>query len=301
VNSTLICNPNAGRGHGAAALEPALRVLEGAGWNLSVRYTTGPGEATKMVRDAVGAGQEVVLVAGGDGTLHEAVQALAHTETALGYIPQGTVNIWAREVGIPLDGEGAARVIVDGKIECVDLGRAQDRYFLLMAGIGFDGEVVYRARSLERHKRRLGVLTYALAGLSTAPFYRGADVELRYDGIIRRVKALMLVLGNTRRYAGFFALTPNAVANDGWLDLCIIKGRGQLALARQGLPVLLSRSVSHSDVELLRVRELTVRADEPLPLQLDGEIAGTTPVRFSVASKALRAIVPKSFNSNLIA
>jgi YegS/Rv2252/BmrU family lipid kinase len=242
-----------------------------------------------------------VLVAGGDGTINETIQALAHSETALGYLPYGTVNIWARELHIPLQIEGAARAIVQGRTERVDLGLANDRYFLLMAGVGFDGEIMRRAQSLERYKHRFGVLPYVATGLSAAPLYRGADVELRYDGIIRRVQMLMIVLGNTRLYGGRFQLTPNAVANDGWLDLCIVKGRGPLALVRQSLPLLLSGSIRHSDVELLRVRDLSVQADEPLPVQVDGELAGATPVRFAVAPRSLRAIVPRDFASNLIA
>jgi diacylglycerol kinase family enzyme len=108
----------------------------------------------------------------------------------------------------------------------------------------------------------------------------------------------MLVVGNTRLYGGRFYLTPRAVANDGWLDLCVVKGRGPLALARQALPLAIFGSVTHADVEMLRVKELTVQADQPLPMQLDGELTGTTPTRFGVASRALHAIVPQNFTSS---
>jgi YegS/Rv2252/BmrU family lipid kinase len=301
VNATLICNPKAGRHNGQEDLEPAIRVLTSAGWSIELKYTEGRGDASQFAREATERGRDAVLVAGGDGTINEAIQALAQTETALGYLPYGTVNVWAREVGIPLDAEGAARAIVDGRVERLDLGVAGERYFLLMAGLGFDGEVVRRARALEHHKQRFGVLPYVAAGLSTAPLYRGADVELRYDGVIRRVQALMLVLGNTRLYGGRFHLTPNAVANDGWLDLCIVKGKGPVALVRQSLPLLLSGSVTHSDVELLRIKNLMVRGEEPLRLQVDGEPCGTTPIDFRIAPRALCAIVPRALASNLIA
>jgi YegS/Rv2252/BmrU family lipid kinase len=253
-----------------------------------------------MAREAVVRGSEAVVVAGGDGTLNEAAQALAGTEIALGYLPSGTVNIWARELRMPLSAEAAARSIADGRVERVDLGMANDRYFLLMAGIGFDGDVVRRIERIQHHKHRFGILPYAVAGLSTAVRYRGIDVELRYDGLIRRVQALMLVVGNTRLYGGYFHFTPNAIANDGWLDLCIVKGKGPLALARQSLPLLLFRSIARSDVELLRVRELSIQTDSPVPFQLDGELAGMTPSVFTVAPRALRVIVPKDFRSDLI-
>ncbi len=301
MKATIVCNPNAGRGAAGGSLSHVVSSLERAGWSIDVALTVAPRDATALAFEAVKQGVDAVLAAGGDGTINEVIQALAGSETALGYLPFGTVNIWARELGMPLSPVHAAESLVSGRIEQIDLGRANDRYFLLMAGFGFDGEVVRRVRRLERFKGRLGILPYVAAGMFSAPLFRGSDIELRYDGIIRRVEALMLVLGNTRLYGGRFHLTPKAVANDGWLDLCIIKGRGPLDLARQSLPVLISGSVSYSDVEMLRVRELSVRADEPVPYQLDGELCGHTPVQLRVVPKALRVIVPEAFSSDLIA
>lgn len=301
MNAVLICNPNAGRRIASDGVGAAVDVLRDAGWTVSVHLTAGAGDATRLAQEAVDAGVEAVLVAGGDGTLNEAVQAVAGTDTALGYLPFGTVNIWARELGVPLHGAGAARAIAGGRIEQVDLGTVNGRYFLLMAGAGFDSEVVRRARTLERHKGRFGVLPYVAAGLTTLPVYRGADFELRYDGVIRRVQALMLVVGNTRLYGGRFYFTPGAVANDGLLDVCVIKGHGSLAMVRQSLPLLVSGTVRLADVELLRVRNLTVTADIPMAIQTDGELAESLPATFGVAPRALRVIVPADFASDLIA
>lgn len=301
MKAVLICNPSAGRKGGAEGLARAVDIMADAGWDVQVQNTEGPGDATLLATRAVEQEVDAVIVAGGDGTLNEAVQALAGSETALGYVPYGTVNVWAREMRLPLNAADAAREIITGRIERVDLGVADDRYFLLMASVGFDSEVLRRAQGMEQYKHRFGVLPYVATGLSTAPLFRGVDVELRYDGVIRRVQALMLVIGNTRLYGGRFQLTPNAVANDGWLDLCIIKGKGPLALVRQSLPVLLSGTISHSDVDIIRVQDLMVQAEEPIPVQMDGELTGTTPMRFGVAPRALNVIVPKDFASNLIA
>lgn len=301
MRALIIANPRAGKRGAYAGLEPAIEVLERAGWEIEVEPSASEGDTTRLAREAVAAGFEAVLVAGGDGTINEAVQALAGTDTALGYLPYGTVNIWARELHIPLHPNGAARAIVEGEVREIDLGLANDRYFLLMAGIGFDSEVVRRARRLEHHKRRFGILPYVAAGITTAPLYWGSDMELRFDSVIRRVHALMLVAGNTRLYGGRFYLTPNAVANDGLLDICIVKGHSPLALVRQSLPLLLSGKITHSDVEVLKVRELTVQTDEPLALQADGELIGSTPVRFGVAPRALKAIVPRGLATDLIA
>jgi YegS/Rv2252/BmrU family lipid kinase len=241
----------------------------------------------------------VVVAAGGDGTLNEVVQGVAGTRSAVGYLPLGTVNIWAREVGIPMNLEAAARSLVAAQIKQVDLGRANGRYFLLMAGMGFDAEVVSRARRLESLKRRFGVLPYAAAAVSTMPRYRGMSLELTYDGIYRTVRALMLVVGNTRLYGGHWYFTPRAVANDGWLDLAIVKGSGPVAMLRRSLPMLVSRRVSRES-ETVRVRELSVRSREPVPYQVDGELAGDSPVDFSIAPGALRVLVPRGQDTGLI-
>lgn len=301
MRAMVVCNPRAGRRGNEESITAAVTVLRRAGWNIDLELSDGPGDITELATRAAGDGMDAVLVAGGDGTLNEAIQGLAGTDTALGYLPYGTVNVWAREIGLPMDPAAAAHAIIKGRDEQIDLGYANGRAFLLMAGVGLDGEVVRRAQAVEHHKQRFGVLPYVAVGLSTVPLYRGADLELRYDSVIRRVQALMLVVGNSRLYAGRFQLTPQAVMNDGWLDLCIVKGKGPLAVVRQSLPLLLSRTITRSDVEILRVRELSVVSNSPLPYQVDGELAGATPVRFTIEPRALRVIVPGEFASGLIA
>jgi YegS/Rv2252/BmrU family lipid kinase len=301
MNATVVFNPNAGRGISNEAVHRVTAILEDAGWAVDTAMTCAPGDATRLARAAVEAGAGAVLAAGGDGTVNEVVQALAGTQTALGYLPFGTVNVWARELGIPLLAEDAARALLEGRIETVDLGRANERYFLLMAGLGFDAEVVRRAEALERYKARTGILPYVAASMSAAVLYRGFDVELRYEDVIQRVEALMLVVGNTRLYGGRYYFTPRAVANDGWLDVCIVKGKGPLRLARQSLPLLVSGSVAYSDVEAIRVRDLIIRSDTPIPYQLDGELTGATPLHIRVAPHALRVIVPSDASTELIA
>jgi diacylglycerol kinase (ATP) len=301
VRSVVICNPLAGKQDGERNLQLAIDVLERAGWSVCVHRTEAAGHATTLARQAVTEGVDTVLVAGGDGTLNEVIQALVGTETAVGTLPFGTVNVWARELGMPLQPVDAARAIVGGHTVRIDLGMVNNRYFLLMAGIGFDGEAVSRAATFTRYKRHFGILPYIAAGLITAFRFPGADVELRYDGLIRRMQALQIVAGNTRLYGGAFRFTPRAVATDGLLDVCVVKGHGPLAVLRQSLPILLSGTIARVDVEMLRVRELTVRTDRVLAMQVDGEWAGTTPVDFRVAPRSLTVIVPHGFTSDLIA
>jgi diacylglycerol kinase (ATP) len=301
MNATLVCNPYAGRRSGQAELSKAIEILRSAAWKVDVESTSRPGDATRIARAAAESGQDAVVVAGGDGTINEAIQALGGTETALGYLPYGTVNVWARELGIPLRASLAAGALLDSKRTPIDLGVANSRRFLLMASLGFDGLVLRRAQRWERHKPRYGILPYVASGLTVAPLYRGVDFELRYDSLIRRVQALMIVIGNTRLYGGRFRLTPDAFANDGWLDVCIIKGHGALALARQSLPVLLSGSLRYSDVERMRVKQIAIRSDQEAPLQLDGELFGGTPAVFGVEPLSLHILAPNGVEHDVVA
>jgi YegS/Rv2252/BmrU family lipid kinase len=301
VNALVVCNPQAGRQNGDSELSAALDVLRAAGWTFDMVSTTGRGEATRLAREAADAGLDALVVAGGDGTINEVIQGLSGSETALGHLPYGTINIWAREMGIPLRASLAAVALTRGQKRRVDLGVANGRRFLLMASVGFDGVVLQRAERWEQHKRQFGILPYLASGFLTAPGYRGADYELRYDGLIRKVQALMIVVGNTRVYGGRYRLTPEAVLNDGRLDVCIVKGRGLLSLVRQSLPVLLSGSVRYSDVEMLRVKDLSIRSDKQTLLQVDGELIGKSPVTFGVAPGSLQVLAPCDVDSGLMA
>src|SRR5579862_1748915 len=154
VRATLIYNPIAGHGGSLAELEAARDVLAARGWLVRLEATAGPGAATALAGDAVERGDDVVIVAGGDGTINEAIQALAGTTVALGVLPVGTVNVWAREIGLPAHPVAAAALLADGDSRTIDLGRAGERLFLLMAGAGFDGAVTGLVES--RLKRAMG-------------------------------------------------------------------------------------------------------------------------------------------------
>ena len=172
ARARIIVNPASG-----SATEATLRELrETARWLTEhglpseLRLTRGPGHATELAREATGAGLEMVVAAGGDGTVNDVIQALAGHTTALGVLPVGTVNVWAREMGISLTATEARETLLHGVRRRVDLGRAGQRYFLMMAGIGFDAEV---ARRVERGPlKRIGL---KLAGL-----YRGGGGAERH-------------------------------------------------------------------------------------------------------------------------
>lgn len=297
---TIVRNPRAGRARQRQrGFDTAVGLLRRSGWAVTVATTTAAGIATEIARQAVENGADAIIAAGGDGTINEIVQALAGTSCALGCLPLGTVNIWAQEVGYPQDPVGAALAMLGGKISRVDLGSIGERYFLLMAGVGFDAAVTMSLRGGQRHKQYFGIVPYVLRTASLVPRYRGAWVTLDIDGQTRQQHAVMMVVSNTRLYAGVTRLTPNAVANDGELDVRLFDGAGPADTLRHLVPFMFGRSAA-ADGAIIRARTLSITADPPQAVHVDGEPFGMTPIEIRVVPGALQAIVPAAFHTSLL-
>ena len=262
---------------------------------MALHQTTGPGDATKFARAAVEDGADVVVVAGGDGTVNEALQGLAgQRRTALAVLPGGTVNVWATELGADKHEADIARRIASGKRHVVDLGKVNGRYFLMMASVGFDAEAnaaVDESGLLKRVKSRVGPVAYGLAAMLTLGRFTPRRVALYVDGKPIRRRLLMLVIGNTRLYGGVAEITYRARADDGLLDVCLLAGRGPLDLVKRGWSVLRRRHAADPAIDYRRARHVVLDTPEPLHIQADGEDIGTTPASFTVVPDALEVIV----------
>src|SRR3990172_853741 len=194
----VLFNPAASRAPPERSLASSLGPLRDRGWSVALRRTTGPGAATALAAAAVAAGYEAIIAAGGDGTVNEVAQALAHREAILGVLPLGMVNIWAQEIGLPQRLGAAVEGLATGVVRRVDLGLADwgshRRCFLLMAGIGFDAEVV--RRTTPRSKRVLGPLAYVWNGVHTALAGPGADLVIELPAETLCAPAILALAGN---------------------------------------------------------------------------------------------------------
>jgi diacylglycerol kinase (ATP) len=290
----IIVNPASGSGglpHHAHHLHETLTFLRAHGWRADLWYTHAAGEGELLARKAVELKANLVIAAGGDGTINEIIQGLAGSETALGVLPNGTVNVWARELGIPLDEAGARDLLVHGRTRSVDLGCVNGRYFLLMVGIGFDGEVI---QAVERKPlKRLGVIGYALAALWLGPGYSGFPVVVQIDGLAVKTRALQIFVGNTQLYAGAFKFTWRAKIDDGLLDLCIVRKRNLPGRIVVLWDFLLRREQRRLWVRYDTFTSIKIETLRPVAYHIDGEVAGYTPATFQVAPAALKVIVPQ--------
>lgn len=296
--AVIIANPASGAFPHNNHHEETVHYLQEQGWQVELWLTDGPGAAERLARRAVEQHISLVIAAGGDGTINEVIQGLAGSDSALGVLPTGTVNVWAREMNIPLDRAKAREVLVQGQTRRIDLGKVNGRYFLLMAGIGIDGEVT---QAVERKPlKRLGVLGYILAALWFGPGYLGFPLTLRVDnGDPVRTRALQIVIGNTRLYGGALTFTWLARCDDGMLDLCVVHKRSLL-----GRLVVLGDIVLRHERRRLWVRyntftKVVIETKNPVAIQVDGDPAGHTPATFEVAPGALKVIVPQGAPAEL--
>src|SRR5215469_242287 len=244
--AVIIANPTSGNGGFPLQnrhFDETLAFLRKQGWKAEIWYTQSSGDGEQLAQKAVKQKVNLVIAAGGDGTINEIIQGLAGSETTLGVLPGGTVNVWARELGIPLDDAGARNILVHGQARRIDLGSVNGRYFLLMAGIGFDGEVTQAVEG--KPLKRLGILGYTLAVLWLGPGYRGFPVVAQIDRYVVKTRALQIFVGNTQLYAGAVKFTWQAKCDDGLLDLCIVCKRNLLGRIVVLWDFLLGREKRH--------------------------------------------------------
>jgi YegS/Rv2252/BmrU family lipid kinase len=295
--AVVVVNPAARRLPRKAQLDEADAWLHNRGWSVEWVRTSAPGEATRIAAVAAGRGVPLLIVAGGDGTINEAVNGLAGTETALAVIPAGTVNLWAREAGLLKPPVEAVRLAVEGVRRRVDLGKAGERYFLLMAGVGLDGAVAHGVS--HGLKRRMGAAAYAVSALRAALTYRPTRTVLSFDGEERAFRLYMLIAGNTRKYAGLSQITTRAHIDDGLLDICAYTGRGRWEVFWLAFLTLIREHGRSKNVIQRRVRELRIATHGELPVQIDGDASHESTSVISVAPGALWVVVPRGLRNPL--
>ena len=291
----MLVNPTAGMR--PASIEQVEAELRARGADVEVARTSRAGQGPEIARRAADAGVDVLLACGGDGTVNEAINGLVGSDTALAVFPAGTVNVWAREVGIPTEPSRNAALIWEGERRRVDLGRAGNRYFLLMAGIGLDADVA--AHVTRPEKRRWGPLAYLGRGVVTGLRWPIQRMWIMLDEKSIRRRVLFAVIGNTRLYGGVVNITHHAVADDGMLDVCIFGGQGLGDKLAHAFRLALRQHTSVPSVEYYRAHQITLVTRPRAYVQVDGDLIGQTPMQFAAVPRALKVIVPAGKNDGL--
>lgn len=283
----LLYNPASGRQTRLEEIARVCRLLDGHGWAVLPVPTRGPGTAARQVmehRDEI----DTVIVLGGDGTIHEVLQALPGSGLTLGILPGGTANVLARETGMPGRLEEAAAAMVQGRPTMVSAGLAGGRYFLAMAGIGFDAAVVEGLSS--RLKTRLGRGAFAWEAFRQLRRYHFRPARFLINGGIH--EAPFAVVSNIRLYAGGFVMAPSGSLTEDTFDLCLFTGYGLTRYLRYWFALMRGRHLQLPEIIHRKAKELIIEGDPAIPVQLDGEPAGRLPVRIVCHPEAVRLILP---------
>ena len=292
MKSVLILNPVAGRWRPAGIEERIDRALRKHGISCEILRTEKAGDASSLARRAAGEGCELVIAAGGDGTVNEVANGLVGTNATLGILPLGTVNVLARDIGNPLDPKKAIKTLAGGITKNIDLGCANGRYFTIMAGCGFDAEVV--ANVLQPIKDLIGGSAYVLKSLETLAKYLATDVVLKMPDETYSTKAFLIVIANVSTYSYNMKITPHASHDNGLLDICVFERpiMDRIGFMHQLADVFVNRHLYHRAVQYFRTTKVTVKSDPEIMVQLDGDSFGTTPVEISIIPRILPVIVP---------
>lgn len=287
--ATFLVNPAARGVEKRLDADRAVRYLRRQGLDVLLQTPESADDMTAMAAAAAARGDDLLFVAGGDGSLRDAARGLAHSGTALAPVPAGTVNVFAREIGLPLGVRTAIDAHLGGRVVRVDLGRAGGQPFLLMASAGWDAAIV-RDVSLGV-KRRIGDAAYVLKAATALPRLRTAEVRWRVGAEVHEAQLALMVISNTRLYGGRLRFAPLALADDGLLDVVALCPRGPLDTLRLSAQTLLRRAAH--DRRAFSARGASIDIETPgLPVQLDGDYQGETPMAFSVDAAALAVSIP---------
>ncbi len=336
----LIGNPIAG-GYAVEKIDAAVKIIRDRGINVTVRLTSRKGDAESFAREIAREADALVIAAGGDGTYNEVANGLVHSDAAMAILPLGTTSVLAHELRTPHDLRRAVEIALKGRTQTVHLGKIAftpplsspsckpgenqqererlasvpsiDRYFILMAGIGFDGETVFRIN--EKCKRYSGKAAYIISGLKTVIKYNPSLLHFRGHGVplvtedsgVENYKSALhshslhpalqsfftsgftAVVGNASCYGGDFKVTPDARLTEPALYVFITHRKGKLDLLRYAYAIIRRNPLASKGISYYKATLMDIEGKAHI--QIDGDYVGTTPARIEVAPHALKLVV----------
>ena len=293
-SACIVLNPVAGRGSGAKHRDQLLKLMDSkAGHSIEWKMveSTSGSDTESLAREAAGRGTDLVVAAGGDGTINQVVNGIAGSKSMLGIIPLGTGNDFARMIEVN-SFDLAVHTLLHGKKKIIDLGRLGERLFINIAGCGFDA-VVGEAANL-RFRKLHGTFAYIAAAIYSLITFRAASFRITLDGELLETKAMLCSIANARSYGGGMLIAPDAVLDDGLLDVCILGEVSKFEFLRAFPRVYKGTHVSHPAMRIVRAKKVEITSDPIMPMFIDGELVGKTPGDFMVIPGALEVMVPDS-------
>ncbi|HYA12402.1 MAG TPA: diacylglycerol kinase family protein [Thermodesulfovibrionales bacterium] len=293
----LICNPTAKKASGRK-IAKASHSLESRGYAVEVLFTERKRHAENLAREAVKRFPSLIIAAGGDGTFNEVINGIAGSEVPMAILPLGTTNVLAKELGIPEDIERALEIALQNTPKTISLGKISGicgnqltchpslvtRYFVLMAGIGFDGEAVLGVN--ETLKKFSGKGAYIYSGIRTLFRFRPSELFFHIDGVT--ISGYTAIIGKAAKYGGNYRISPDARLSDPFFYVCLFKGKNRSDILRYVFGIVTNRHLKFRDVEYRKATTIEVKGNAHI--QIDGDYFGKTPVKVEVVPNIVRLI-----------
>ncbi|UOQ84444.1 diacylglycerol kinase [Gracilibacillus salinarum] len=292
----IIYNPTSGREAFKKELPEVLRRFEEAGYETSAHSTTCEGDAISAARKAVERQFDLIVAAGGDGTINEVIQGMAEQENRpkLAIIPVGTTNDFARALSIPREILKAVDVILENRTRKLDIGKVNDHYFMNIAGAGKLTELTYDVPS--KLKTMLGQLAYYLKGIELLlPALKPTKVQIEYDGKWFDDEIMLFLVSNSNSVGGFEKLAPDAKMDDGYFDLVILRKTNLAEFVRIASLATRGAHLDDKHVFYTKANRIKVHTEEKMQLNIDGEYGGLLPGEFENLYQHIEFLVSKDF------
>jgi diacylglycerol kinase (ATP) len=298
MHAVLILNPVSGasmlaseEGEGEQYEERIVTALRKQGIEVEVRYTTPEDPGRGLAQQAAEEGVDIIIAAGGDGTIHAVAAGLLGTKGTLGIIPVGTMNNIARSLAIPEDIEEACKIIVGGKTRPIDVGKINDQVFLEVAGVGLEAALFPAAEEI-KSKGWSSTLHGIFAGLAKLFAFQPTRFRIAFDERrSRSYNAIQVSICNTPYYGAHFSFAPDAVMDDGFLDVLIYKNFSKIEYLRHAFSISQGRRPFVPKIMHRKVKSLRIHAETPVEMHADGVSQGVTPATITVVPGALNAFV----------
>jgi len=300
LKTELIINLTAGGGKPRAHLKTIFKYLKENGFNFKVSYTSHHGDAIELARKAADKGMDLIVSIGGDGTVNEIVNGImkSKNDPSLGIIPLGWANDFIKSTDIPSDIIEACKILIKGKTKKIDIGAINSQiYFANICGVGFDAEVAQLANQMKSKHPNLRILSAFIYVFATvkkllSPFSYH-NVKIKFDGQEIHSKILFIAISNGKIYGGRFNITPEAILDDGLLEICVVEEMGRFKYLSIIPKVFKGTHASIKGINFYRAKEVVIQSSEPVLAQVSGEvIEGQKEFTITLLPKSLKLIVP---------
>jgi len=283
-----IVNPIAGGGKAKSLIKKIDKNFRQSGADYQIYWTKGPRDAIEAAAKAAGEGYDIVVAAGGDGTVNEVLNGLVGSKAALAAIHGGKGNDFATAVMMPKNIDEACKALLKSDIRAIDLGRVMDRYFINSVGVGFDAAVALRVnRGVKPFK---GVSAYVYAFLESLFSYEMVEMEIDTGSEMIKSSPLLVAVGIGQAYGGGMKIVPDAIQDDGLFDVCIFESMNRFALVYHFPKVFSGKLKDIEQANIFRTKEIMLTLSEVRPLHMEGEIYFSDHMHFTLEKKGMKVL-----------